>query len=101
MKAHRFKTKLTTQDEVWKEWNNELLQKVDNKIFEIIGQGNGILAYAEFKNSSEYRQLFAYMKLAQMKEWERKGRNLAFLKNYDGYNFMDLLELKHFGKIVT
>ena len=98
MKAHRFKSKLTTQDEVWEEFNSQLYPKIDKAVFDKIGHNKGILAYAEFKQSTEGVKLVADVKLSLIKEWERKGRNMAFLKNEFEFSFMNLLNQKYYGK---
>ncbi len=99
MKAHRFKTRLTTEDEVWTEFNTELQKKIDYAIHQEIGNGAGIIKFFEYKESHEGIKLIAAKKLELMKAWEVKGRNLAFLKNKPDFYFMDLLSLKYYGII--
>jgi hypothetical protein len=101
MKAHRFKTKLTSREDVLKEWNSQLIPRIDNAINEAFyktdGKEKGIVARAVFKESKEGVQIIAAVKLDLMKEWERKGRNMAFINNTNEYNFMNLLSEKYWG----
>lgn len=98
MKAHRFKAKITTQDEVLEEFNSELYSKIDKALYDKVGYDKGVLAYSRFKESSEGVKLIAGVKLALIKEWEQKGRNMAFLKNDHNFGFMNLINQKHFGE---
>ena len=97
MKAHRFKTKLTTKEEVEDEFYSEVRRRVDilrlNKT-----KGQGIIAYGYFSETEEGVKAIAALKLDIMKEWENKGRSLKFLDNNPEYNFQSLLHKKHFGK---
>lgn len=98
MKAHKFKSKLTTREEVREEFNSQLFQRIDNAVYGVIGRGEGILAYMEFKHSEAGVKLIADTKLSLIKEWEHKGRNMAFLKDDFEFNFMNLLNQKHYGE---
>lgn len=100
MKAHRFKTKLTTAEDVSKEFFGILNPRIEQRMIDVC-KGKGILAFTEYKQSKDGIRMVAEEKLKLMKEWEQKGRNLAFLKDSADFNFMDLLEQKHFGRIVT
>jgi hypothetical protein len=98
MKAHKFKTKLTTQEEVWDEFNSELRIKLDRAMYDSVGIGQGVLAYAKWTSSEEGIKKCAAIKLDLVKEWQRRGRNMAFLKNRFQFDFMNLLSEKYFGK---
>ena len=97
MKAHRLKTKLTTKEEIWNEWNDELNSKIINFIDGKM-LGSGVIKRMEFYDTDECKKGIAAIKLDLIKEWESRGRNVSFLKGSNEYGFMDLLQMKHFGK---
>lgn len=97
MKAHRFKTKLTTKEEV----EDEFYSDVNRRVYSLIAEktkGQGIIVGASYINTEEGVKSIAALKLDIMKEWENKGRSLKFLDNNPEYNFQSLLHKKHFGK---
>lgn len=98
MKAHRFKTKLTTKEDVWQEFNNELIPKVDAAIRQVVGKNAGALDFLIFKQSEEGIKISAKVKMELVKQWEQKGRNMAFLKDNFEFSFMNLLAQKLTGK---
>jgi hypothetical protein len=100
MKAHRFKTKLTTKEEVENEFFGILNPRIQSR-FEIECKGKGILAIAEFRDTKEGKMVIADEKLKLMDEWENKGRSLKFLSDNKGFNYMDLLQQKHFGRNIS
>ena len=101
MKAHRFKSRLTTQDEVLEEFNTEFYKRLDKVMIDEVGCSKGALAYAEWRSSEEGIKKFAEVTLYLIKEWEAKGRNMAFLKNNFEFNFMNLITKKHTGKSLS
>lgn len=98
MKTHKFKSKLTTQEEVWSEFNSELKPKIEKAMYDDIGFGKGILSYVKWSTTEIGIKKSAEIKLDLIKEWERRGRNMAFLKSNFEFKFMNLLSQKHFGK---
>jgi len=101
MKAHKFKSRLTTQDEVRKEFYSELYKNMDKTMFDEFGCSKGALAYAEWRSSEEGIKKCAEVTLDLIKEWESKGRNMAFLKNEFEFSFMNLISKKHTGKSLS
>lgn len=99
MKAHRFKTKLTTKEEVESEFFKELSLKISEWENSNVPIGCGVIKRVEFLNSKEGIMAKAGIKLDLIKEWERKGRNMAFLKNNREFNYMTLLDQKFFGEV--
>jgi hypothetical protein len=100
MKAHRFKTKLTTRDEVESDFFKDVQAKIWQVTFEKT-KGQGVLASAGFSITDEGIKAIAGAKLDVMKEWEKKGRSLLFLKDHANYNYQTLLQQKHFGKQIS
>ena len=97
MKAHRFKTKITTREEVENEFYSEVGKRVNSLTAEKT-KGEGVIVASHYSATEDGIKSIAALKLDIMKEWEKKGRNLAFLKNNPNYNFQYLLSLKHYGK---
>lgn len=81
MKAYRFKSRLTTQDEVFEEFNSQLTHKIIKAMYDIVGQNKGILSYAGWESSEDGIKKCAEIKLDLIKEWKCNGRNMAFLNN--------------------
>lgn len=98
MKAHRFKTKLTTREEVEDEFFAEIANRV-RLITKEKTNGFGVIPEIQFTQSLEGIKAIARIKLDLMKEWERKGRSIMFLKDNKDYYFMDLLEKSIYGKL--
>jgi len=101
MKAHRFKSRLTTQDEVREEFNTEFYKRLDKAMIDEVGYSKGVFACAEWRSSEVGIKKCAEVALYLIKEWEAKGRNMAFLKNNFEFNFMNLITKKHTGKSLS
>lgn len=97
MKAHKFKSKLTTREEVWGEFISELKPMIDKAIWDKVGRGEGVLKYEEFKQSQEGVRLVARIKLNLIKTWEKRGRRMAFLEDNPNYNWLHLLKVSLLG----
>lgn len=97
MKAHRFKTRLTTMDEVEKEFFKEFTDKRHELI---VGEniGMGIIPFIKWENTEDGIRKISEIKINLIKQWEKKGRNLNFLSGKQNWNMQELIHRKHFGK---
>lgn len=87
MKAHRFKSKLTSREDVEQEFGTELQRRIQSRIDAITPSGSGIIVAAQIYHDN--REKFRIMeKFKLLKEWERKGRSVAFNKEF----WMELCE---------
>jgi hypothetical protein len=98
MKATKFKSKLTTADEVRKEFMAILFDRITKRVDREMPKGVGIYKRMVFEQSEYGRKVIAAEKLNLIKEWEQKGRNMAFLSNDPSFHFLNLLSEKHTGK---
>lgn len=98
MKATNFKSKLTTSDEVREEFNAILFDRISKRVDKELPKGVGLYGRMVFEKTEKGRKAIAEEKLNLIKEWEQKGRNMAFLSNDLSFHFLNLLSEKHTGK---
>jgi hypothetical protein len=95
MKIKGVKFGLTSREDVSEKFYGEFAKRWQEILSEVCF-GQGVLAHAEYGFTEEGIKQKASLKLKMIDEWERKGRNMAFLKEED--TFMNLLNQKYFGK---
>lgn len=77
MKAHRVKLKMTSKEDVEKEFNDELNARLWRRSVAAT-EGQGLIPVLKFHSSDEYEQMRVEEKLKLMQEWYAKGRNTSF-----------------------
>lgn len=92
-KAHRFKSKIVSREEVQKRFDAELNQRIDDAVRAEVGNDASIYQFFDHKRL-HYERIYATESLRLLDEYEKKGRSTKF----NGQSWMELLYKKYFSK---